>query len=345
MHTIEELRKLQNLPFERKILITQTRIIEWYQKFDGQVYISFSGGKDSTVLLHIAREIYPDIPAVFVDTGLEYPEIRKFVETFENVTILRPKMRFNEVIRKYGYPIISKEVRECVRQGRIALTCDKYNYRLQKLMGTVLNKEGKKSIYNIEKYRPLLYVDFMISNICCNVMKKAPTHSYEKSSGRFPITAQLAEESHLRKQNWLKNGCNGFDMKSPISNPMSFWTEQDILRFIKESGINIASVYGDIVDASDPAQIPLDIGYGCEKLCTTGCKRTGCIFCGFGAHLEKGEGRFQRLKRTHPKQYEYCMGGGAYDEDGPWKHTKEGNGMAHAIEVCNKIYGKNFIKI
>ena len=129
MPTSEELQKLRDLPLERKVLVTQTRIIEWYKRFDGQVYISFSGGKDSTVLLHIDREIYPDIPAVFVDTGIEYPEIRQFVKTFDNVTILRPKMRFDEVLRKYGYPIISKEVSESVRKGRIALTRDKYTYK------------------------------------------------------------------------------------------------------------------------------------------------------------------------------------------------------------------------
>lgn len=65
-------------------------------------YISFSGGKDSTVLLHLVRKLYPEIEAVFVDTGLEYPEIKQFVKSIDNVTILRPKMMFNEVINKYG---------------------------------------------------------------------------------------------------------------------------------------------------------------------------------------------------------------------------------------------------
>ena len=76
----------------------------------------------------------------------------------------------------------------------------------------------------------------------------------------------------------------------------------------------------------------------------TGCDRTGCIFCGFGAHLEKGESRFQRLKKTHPRQYDYCMGGGAYDMDRLWKPTKEGLGMAHCIDEINRIYGKYFIR-
>ena len=122
-HTIQELRIRQALPLEQKILMTKTRIREWvnYYGLEG-VYVSFSGGKDSTVLLHIAREIYPDIKAVFVDTGLEYPEIREFVKTFDNVDIIRPKMNFKQVIEKYGYPFISKEVSECVYGAKKYLT-------------------------------------------------------------------------------------------------------------------------------------------------------------------------------------------------------------------------------
>lgn len=109
-YTGKDLEIMQSWSLERKIQVTQTRIIEWYQKNDGKVYVSFSGGKDSTVLLDLARRIYPDIPAVFVDTGLECPELREFVRTIPNVVWLKPEMSFRKVIKTYGYPLISKEV-------------------------------------------------------------------------------------------------------------------------------------------------------------------------------------------------------------------------------------------
>lgn len=118
VHDAKRLKELQALPLERKIMITQTRIIEWYQHFNGNVVVSFSGGKDSTVLLHIARQLYPDIPAVFSNTGLEYPEIQSFVRGHDNVAIVRPKMQFSEVISKYGYPLIGKEVAEAIYYAR-----------------------------------------------------------------------------------------------------------------------------------------------------------------------------------------------------------------------------------
>jgi 3'-phosphoadenosine 5'-phosphosulfate sulfotransferase (PAPS reductase)/FAD synthetase len=312
--------------------------------------VSFSGGKDSTVLLHIVRSLYPDIEAVFVNTGLEYPEIQQFVKTFDNVTILRPKMRFDEVIKKYGYPIISKEVAENIEQGRKSLEKNDgtYTYRLRKLYGTNVDKNGNPSIFNCTKYEPLLHTDFITSNKCCGVMKKSPVKEYAKKTGKVPITAQMAEESKLRRQQWLKNGCNGFDMKSPVSNPMSFWTEQDVLLYIKRYSIPIAPVYGEVVYKDDPDQMRLgdyleEYAYA-DMLATTGCNRTGCIFCAFGCHLEKAPSRFQRLKETHPRQYEYCINGGEWDEDGVWKPNKEGLGMGHVFDELNKIYGDGFIK-
>ena len=118
VHDAERLKELQSLPLERKIQITQTRIIEWYQHYDGKVCVSFSGGKDSTVLLHIARQLYPGIPAVFSNTGLEYAAIQRFVKTYDNVDIIVPQMRFDEVISTYGYPLIGKEVAEAIHYAR-----------------------------------------------------------------------------------------------------------------------------------------------------------------------------------------------------------------------------------
>lgn len=117
VHDKERLKELQALPLWRKIQITQARIIEWYNHFNGQVYISFSGGKDSTVLLHIARKIFPNIPVVFSNTGLEYPEIQSFAKSKE-AEFVYPKMRFTDVIKTYGYPIISKEVSEAIYYAR-----------------------------------------------------------------------------------------------------------------------------------------------------------------------------------------------------------------------------------
>lgn len=122
-HTIGDLYQMQSLPLSAKVRMTEYRIKEWVSEYgvDG-VYVSFSGGKDSTVLLHIARRLFPDIKAVFVDTGLEYPEIRQFVKGFDNVDWLKPKLTFKQVIEKYGYPFISKEVSECVDGARKYLT-------------------------------------------------------------------------------------------------------------------------------------------------------------------------------------------------------------------------------
>lgn len=345
MPTKEELKYFQAMPLDIKIGLTRNRIREWVREYgtDG-VYVSFSGGKDSTVLLHIVREMYPEIEAVFVNTGLEYPEIQKFVKTFDNVTILRPTMRFDEVIKKYGYPLIGKEVSQTIWYARRGSAWAK-NY----LEGKDSNGEAHELKQNMyAKYKPITETDFAVSDKCCRVMKETPSDEYAKKTGKKPIIGTMAAESKKRETAWLKTGCNAFNSKSPISKPMSFWTEQDVLQYIKKYNIPIAPVYGDVVYAEDPEQMRIEEmgvdGCGSEQLATTGCDRTGCIFCAFGCHLEKEPSRFQRLKQTHPRQYAYCIGGGEYDENGVWKPSKKGLGMGHVFDELNKIYGEGFIK-
>lgn len=118
VHDAKRLEELRALPLERKIQISQARIIEWYNHYNGNVVVSFSGGKDSTVLLHLVRSVFPDVKAVFSNTGLEYPEIQKHVMSIDNVDIVRPAMRFDEVISTYGYPLIGKEVAEAIYYAR-----------------------------------------------------------------------------------------------------------------------------------------------------------------------------------------------------------------------------------
>lgn len=490
VHDAKRLEELMALPLERKIQISQTRIIEWYNHYHGNVVVSFSGGKDSTVLLHLVRSIFPDVKAVFSNTGLEYPEIQKHVMSIDNVDIVRPTMRFDEVISTYGYPLIGKEVAEAIyyarrirsqsgnverereqvqqdgrpgqadgaekagRAGRAAETVrrrDNLQPKLQTgykigggadqpsesnrnspcqtaeesshrdrnckeqtnrsdgsdarrrnragvaeiklndggssyLAGYWKDFHGKvfingkhfdrdhrtgvvknKSQFNKEKWLPMVYTPFMISHYCCFKMKKSPMKKYQHEHGLYPILGTLAEESRVRKQAWIRHGCNAFESSSPTSQPLSFWTEQDILAYIVRYDLPIASVYGDIVSVHNGAEYPAkDVcgNIGCNLKCT-GCDRTGCIFCGFGFHLEKkGETRFQRLARTHPRQYEYSIGGGQWvdnpyydatapEYDGEWKNwnpkkiwvpSKKGLGMGKVFDMANEIYGKDFYR-
>lgn len=324
MRTIQDLQYFQAMPLDVKIGLTKNRLREWVNHYglDG-VYISFSGGKDSTVLLDIARKMYGnDIKAMFVDVPTQYPELKQFAMSFDNVDITSPKISFAEVCEKYGFPLISKEVAQTVYEVQKAKSKGKEpaSYRMRKLNGEAIDKKtGKKSSYNMTKWKFLIESPFFVSHQCCNTMKKNPAHVYHRQTDRQCISAEMAQESRLRKQKWLEHGCNGFDLKIPKSTPMSFWTEQDVLKYIKINNLPICSVYGEVVeDLSNTEEVAGQLtisdlkGYENEKgfdaprlpLKTTGCSRTGCVLCGFGCHLEKPEeSRFVKLKKSHPQLY------------------------------------------
>ncbi len=270
------LAQLQSLPLASKVVKSQQRIREWYEHHDGDVYVSFSGGKDSTVMLHVVRQLYPHIPAVFCDTGLEYPEIRDFVKTVENVVWLKPKMPFRKVLDKYGYPVVSKEQSSFIQEYRDTKSDKLRKYRWDG------DSRGRFKIS--EKWKFLVDAPFKISDMCCDVMKKEPFDRYEKETSRAPILGNMASDSNQRKGQYIRHGgCNAFELKRPRSTPIGFWLEQDIWDYLEEFQVPYSRIY--------------DMGY----------TRTGCMFCLFGLHLDGPETRFDRMERTHPKQWAYCM--------------------------------------
>ena len=348
-HSRDDLKQMQALPLGSKIAMTKRRIREWYEHWNGQVYVSFSGGKDSTVLKHIVDSMYSDVPAVFVNTGLEYPEIQRFVREVKagkwdcfnvDVEILRPEMRFDQVIQKYGYPVASKAISRKVSDARKGIP-----YAMKYFENKAVDRYGNPSKFNCMKWKFLIDAPFPVSHKCCDVMKKKPFNLYENQSNRKPIIGTMAAESTLREKAWLKAGCNAFDSKKPKSQPLSFWTEQDILHYIRQYNVPYCPIYGEIRikrrDGEAEGQINLIDYLGCyepeDVLETTGCKRTGCMFCMFGCHLEREPNRFQRMKITHPKQYAYCIGGGEY-VDGIWQPSKEGLGMGKVLDYIHVKY-------
>lgn len=413
VHDAQRLAELQALPLERKIQITQARILEWDKHYNGKIVVSFSGGKDSTVLLDLVRRVAPDTRAVFSNTGLEYAEIQRFVKSFDNVDIVTPKMRFDQVISTYGYPLISKEVAEAIyyarrirsqngnverereresrtggrKRGERGSTAwnEKFNgtgrtehrrgyfgntlheqYIREHRTGVVC-EEAVYSMFNKEKYLPLARdVPVLISHLCCMEMKKKPMHAYQRKNKIMPILGTMAEESRVRKQGWIRHGCNAFESKNPTSQPLSFWNGQDVLEYIVRYGVDICSVYGEIISVDEDGNVyPANelIAPACKLQCT-GCQRTGCVFCGFGFHNDKGLTRFQQLALIEPRKYEFAIGGGQwvnnpyYDPtapkmDGEWQNwnfkkiwvpSKKGLGMGKVFDMVNEIYGKDFYR-
>ena len=235
---------------------------------------------------------------------------------------------------------------------------DGSNRRLALMMG-IFTKENQikanipstdRSLYSQEKYKFLLDAPFNVSNRCCNVFKKNLSHAYNRKNDMHPIIGSMASESRLRTQKWLDNGCNGFDLKEPVSNPMSFWVDNDVLLYIKENNLPICSVYGDVVtDYKSQKQVDGQISFAdmglfdnVPVLTTTGVPRSGCIACGFGFHLEKRPNRLEMIDEvSNPKLRDFILRGGDFDADGLWKPDNRGLGFWFVHKYISLALGKD----
>ena len=321
----QKMQQRMALPFEDKLQLTKMRIKDWYNHWDGEVFVGFSGGKDSTVLLHIVRSVFPDVEAVFSDTGLEMPEIRDFVKKFDNVTRVRPKKPFNRVIEEDGFALVSKKVSRQIRTLRAGPEGQELTYRLYD-EGITSEGHSAPSWKLAKKWRKLIDADIKTSEKCCDHLKKEPLHSFIRSTGKMPFSGMMASEGGYRGS---IPQCNAYSGAWPMSSPMLFWSDDDVWEYIKRYNVDICDVYYDrLVDtkngelfatAKDPEFVSL-VGSLIEKqrfdniiIFDNGLalvpaeKRTGCMFCMFGVHMEKGSNRFQRMYYTHPRHWDTCI--------------------------------------
>jgi len=265
------------MPLGSKIDLTREKIRDWYKLNDGNVYVAFSGGKDSTVLLHLVRDLYPEVPAVFVNTGIMYPEVARFVRTIPNVHILRPKARFKDIICKHGYPVISKTVASAIQQLQSPNTSEAQRKKI--LYGDERGDFGKLP----KKWHFLIDAPFKISKYCSRALRIYPFRKYRRATKRRPFVGLLAEEGHRRKFTYLKHGCNVADIADPYCMPLAFWTESDIWNYINEFNVPICDIY------------------------RRGFRRTGCAFCLFGIQHDPVPNRIQLLKKHYPGLHRYCL--------------------------------------
>ncbi len=286
---LDKLKQRQSLDLESKIQMSIGRIKQWYEHWDGDVYLAFSGGKDSTVLRHIIIErMGLNIPCVFSNTGLEMPEIVKFARAQSNVVEIRPKKPYHEIWKEEGIPVGSKKVAKMIRV--LQEGDNGKNTNMHRLYNEGVNRAGvaapRWKIPN--KWRKFVDSDVSVTEKCCDYLKKEPLDTYAKETGFKRFDAMMASEGGMRAE---LHKCNDFG-KKPASHPLLFWLESDIFEYIRKYNVEICEVYFDreYEHEGKKVTIPAEV-------------RTGCMFCGFGAHLEKGLNRFQKMHVTHPRQH------------------------------------------
>ena len=270
------------MPYEIKIAMTINRLREFIGYYGSdKVVLGYSGGLDSSFALYFIRSLYPDVKAVSV-IALECKQNIDLIMKTENVKPIAPRYGQTQIIKKFGYPVVSKKTAKALRRLR---NPTEKNKKSRELALTGITSTGKSaSTYKLaEKWKFLINAPFKISEQCCYYMKETPIQNYTKKEGYSTILATIAEESKDRMNGYCKRGgCNTFD-ELGYSTPFAFWTRQDILRYIVENNVPISAAYGEVKK---------DIT---GKYYTTKADRTGCPICMFGMEKDSTPNRFQRM--------------------------------------------------
>lgn len=307
--SIKSFMELQALPHEYKITYAKGLGKEFFEQMKGQVFCSVGGLDSITLLLFLRKYVSPDIVGVSL-SSLEDKSIQRVHKGLDNMVILKPYKTKVQVIKDHGYPVISKD-----KAGKIQLlqnpteknstvrhaimTGDTGAYggwrkgtrmRLpQKWLDLFGGPENDKygTAYQTAPFR--------VSPDCCYHMKEKPADDWAKANKVHPYMGLMASEGGQRQRALMKNGCNYYGKTVQRSCPFAIFSRTDLLQLALDLDVPVPEIYGEIKTQRD------------GTLETTKAKRTGCTMCGFGIHIEKRPHRFDRLKETSPREWEFWM--------------------------------------
>jgi len=308
-YKIAVFRQKQSLPYEAKVNHARQRAWEFYEEINKQgknVHISV-GGLDSITLLLFLRSIGIDLPAVSV-SSLEDKSIQAIHKQL-GVQSLKPLKSKVEVLREFGYPVLSKEtagkiallqnpskdnatVRHAIMTGETGEYGGNRKGTRMKMSQKWLNKFGGPEN---ERYGTDYQIcPFKVSDRCCYYLKERPCDIYARDHKSYPYLGLMASEHGRREKSLMINGCNLYG-KTTRSAPFAIFDRQDILQLALDLNVPVPEIYGGIARRED------------GTLYTPKAQRTGCSMCGFGIHLEKRPHRFDRLRDTNPGEWGFWM--------------------------------------
>jgi 3'-phosphoadenosine 5'-phosphosulfate sulfotransferase (PAPS reductase)/FAD synthetase len=281
-YSYDELKELQSKSLEQKIDWAR-RCIKRALNTLKTPSIAFSGGKDSTVLLHLLRQYRPNMLVIYGNTRIEFPECVKFARNLRkewdlNYYEAKPEVSFWWVVENYGWPLMGKTF----GVGGVAHKSSRAKY-----FDDLAAQGQLTGQYAIQAEVP-------ISSACCTFLKERPSQKLQKQLGVDGVfLGIMASESRQRMFNFLEWGEWYYPKSQKIwkSHPLAIWTDDDIWAYIRKFDLPYAKLY--------------DMGYYDDFGEWIAHKRNGCMFCGMDLRFKNNH--LAIMRRTHPKIWDFLM--------------------------------------